>query len=125
MSLDLLSGLLLTLVAFAALVFLIKEVLGVRVSGHKKVKQHSSRVSASFLGGEAKPVNEHLIGSIGKVIEHSGDSTRPMTVRLGLEVWPARTESTEEAPAPVGTAVKVTSVDGAVLVVVASADLAE
>ena len=124
MNLDFLSGLLLTTVTLAVLVFLIKEIVGVRVSDQKKTRRYSVDGLGKLLGREAKPVNDHLIGSIGKVIAHSSDSARPVKVRLGLELWPARLDSTDEVDLPVGAAVKVTAVDGPVLVVVAATDQA-
>lgn len=124
MNLDFLSGLLLTAVTLAVLVFLIKEIVGVRVSDQKKTRQYSVGGLGKLLGREAKPVNDHLIGSIGKVIAHSSDSARPMRVRLGLELWPARLDSTDEARLPVDASAKVTAVDGPVLVVVAATHVA-
>ena len=41
---------------------------------------------------EAKPVNEHLIGMAGEVIANTDDDDRPMKVRLGIELWPARAD---------------------------------
>ena len=124
MNLDFLSGLLLTTVTLAVLVFLIKEIVGVRVSDQNKTRQSSVDRFGKFLGREAKPVNEHFIDSIGKVIAESSDSARPMRVRLGAELWPARLDSTDGAHLPVGADVKVTAVDGPVLVVVAATDVA-
>lgn len=125
MSLDFVSGLLLATVTLAALFFLIKEIVGERFPDHKKTQRYLADVSAKLFGAEAKPVNEHLIGSTGKVIAHSDDSGRPLRVRLGPELWAARLESTEGARLPVGTAVKVMAVDGAVLVVAAETEPAE
>lgn len=123
MDLNFLSGLLLTAVALSILIFLIKETVGDRLAGHRKVRPYLADLFARLPGREAKPVTDDLIGSIGEVIAHSGDSARPMRVRLGLELWSAQLDSTEETPLPVGTAVKVTAVDGLVLVVVAGTDL--
>lgn len=76
-----------------------------RPSGHRKARRHLAHALERLSGGEAKPVNEHLIGSVGKVTSHSRDSTRSMRVRLGLESWPARLGLTEEDPLPLGNAV--------------------
>ena len=122
MNLDFLSGLLLTAVTLAVLVFLIKETVVERISGQKKPQQYLADALARVSGGEAKPVNEHMIGTIGEVIAHSGDSSRPLTVRVSTERWPARRDSTEETPLPVGAAVRVIAVYGAVLVVEAETD---
>lgn len=124
MTLDFLSGLLLTTATIAIVLFVIKEVVGDRRSGTKKSRQPLAPALTRMSGSKAKPVNAHLIGSVGKVISHSGDSARPMRVRLGPELWPARLDSTEAAALPVGTAAEVVAVDGAVLVVVAGSDSA-
>jgi len=124
MNLDFLSGLLLVTVTLAIVFFVTKEFFGDRRSGDRKTQRYWAHAIEWFSGSETKPVNEHLIGSVGKVISHSGDSARPMRVRLGLESWPARLGSTEEGRLPIGSAVKVLEVDGAVLVVVAGSDLA-
>jgi membrane protein implicated in regulation of membrane protease activity len=117
MNLDFLSGLLLTAAALAVLVFLFKETVVERISGQKKAQRYLGDALAKVLGGEAKPVNAHMIGAIGEVIESSGDSARPMRVRVGTERWPARLVSTEDIRLAVGTAIKVIAIDGAVLVV--------
>jgi len=125
MNLDFLSGLLLATVTLAVVIFLIREVVSVRGSDQKKTEQSSVDGFGKFLGREAKPVNDHLIGSIGKVIAESSDSTRPIRVRLGAELWPARPDSADQAQLSVGTDVKVAAVDGPILVVVAAIDVTE
>jgi membrane protein implicated in regulation of membrane protease activity len=117
MNLDFLSGLLLTAVALAVLVFLFKETVVERISGQKKAQRYLADALTKVLGGEAKPVNAHMIGAIGEVIESSGDGARPMRVRVSAERWPARLDSTENIRLPVGTAIKVVAIDGAVLIV--------
>jgi membrane protein implicated in regulation of membrane protease activity len=120
MNLDFLSGLLLTAAALAVLVFLLKETVVERISGQKKAQRYLGDALTKVLGGEAKPVNAHMIGAIGEVIESSGDSARPMRVRVSAERWPARLGSTEDIRLTVGTAIKVIAIDGAVLVVEAA-----
>ncbi|MDH3420723.1 MAG: NfeD family protein [Gammaproteobacteria bacterium] len=122
MNLDFLSGLLLITVTLAIVFFVAKEIFGDRRAGDRQAQRHWAHALEWFSGSETKPVNEHLIGSAGEVISHSGDSARPMRVRLGFETWPARPGSTEDNPLPVGSAVEVIEVDGAVLVVVAGSD---
>jgi hypothetical protein len=41
---------------------------------------------------EPEPINNHLIGMTGEVVRRNHDSERPMRIRLGLELWPARLE---------------------------------
>ena len=125
MSLDFLSGLLLTAVALAVVVFLIKETFAERIAGRKKPRQVLTDALDKVSGREAKPVNAHMIGAVGEVIAHSDDSSRPLTVRVGTERWPARGESTEDARLSIGAAVRVTAVDGPVLVVAATIDSTE
>jgi len=120
MNLEFLSGLALTTVTFAALAYVIKELVGARVGDPKSVRHYLGEALEKYVSREAKPVNSHLIGLIGVVMAHSGDSARPMKVRLNLESWPARMHATADGLAPVGTSVKVTEVDGPILVVEAS-----
>jgi hypothetical protein len=125
MNLNFLSGLLLIIVVIATVLFLIKELIGDSTVEHDKARNPLARALELLSGGEAEPINEHLIGSIGKVISHSGDDARPMRVRLGPESWPARMHATEEDALPVGDAVEVVAIDGAVVVVKASGELVE
>ena len=125
MNLNFLSGLLLITVVIATVIFLIRELISDRSAEHEKVRNPLARALELLSGSEAKPVNENLIGSVGKVISHSSDSARPMRVRLGPESWPARLRSTEQDTLPVGDAVEVVAVDGAVVVVKASGEPVE
>jgi len=120
MNLDFLSGILLITVVGATVIFVIRELRGDQATEPKKVRNSLASALEVLSGREAEPVNNNLIGSIGKVISHSSDTTRPMRVRLGPESWPARLHSAEENALPVGDAVEVVAVDGAVVVVVAS-----
>jgi len=125
MNLEFLSGLALTTVMLVAVAYVIKELVGDRVGDLKNIRHYLGEAFEKYVSREAKPVNSHLIDSIGRVMAHSGDSTRPMKVRLNLESWPARMNSTADSLAPVGTPVKVIEVDGPILVVEASDDVAE
>jgi membrane protein implicated in regulation of membrane protease activity len=122
MSLDFLSGLLLTTVVLAMIAYIVKELAADRAGDLKKAQRFLSDTLTKYVGNEAKPVNDHLIGSIGKVVAHSDVRARPMRVRLGLEFWSARTDRTEGRPLPVGASVKVTAVDGPILVVESTSD---
>jgi len=117
MSLDFVSGLLLAMLTLAVLAYAAKQLLGDYFIRLEKPKEQVAEALAKHLGGEAKPVNDHLIGSTGKVIAISDDSTAPMRVRLALEIWPARLASAKTTQLSVGTAIKVTYVDGPVLIV--------
>jgi len=115
MTLNFLSGLLLTTAVLAIAAYVIKEMVVDRLGDVKNIRTYFSGILERYLRSEAKPVNDHLIGSIGKVVAHSDDSARPMKVRLGMELWPARLNSTGQLG--VDTVVKVAAVDGPVLVV--------
>jgi membrane protein implicated in regulation of membrane protease activity len=125
MNLNFLSGLLLITVVLAMVVFVAKEILDNRVSDDRRSIRKSLRFWPRASGREPEPLNNHLIGLVGKVISHSGDTARPMMVRVHPELWPARQESTAVAPLPVGCVVRVAAVDGSVLVVEASTRLGE
>jgi membrane protein implicated in regulation of membrane protease activity len=120
--LDFLSGLLLTSVALTIVVYVVWEIVADRVGDLTKVRHSLAELLKSHFRGDAKPVNDHLIGSVGTVISHSDDSTRPMKVRLGLELWPARPRSGEQNRLPVGTPVEVTAFDGPIVVVEATSE---
>lgn len=122
MDLEFLSGLLLTTVTLAILVYVVWQIVADRVGDLTKVRHSLAGLLTTHLGSDAKPVNDHLIGSTGTVISHSDDSTRPMKVRLGPELWPARLNSAEQDPLPVDTPVEVTAFDGPVVVVEATSD---
>ncbi len=125
MILEFLIGLAMLTVALAALGYIIWGLIGFQVGDLASIRRNLAKAFDRFSLSEAKPVNEHLIGSIGKVVAHFGDSDRPMRVRLNLESWPARLNSTAGSHVAVGTLVKVIEVDGPILVVEASDDAAE
>lgn len=117
MVLDLLSGLLLTVVVIGAIAYVVREMLSDRAPDLGKAKQGLADAVSKYAGGDAKPVNEHLIGSTGQVVALTGDADRPMSVRLGLELWPARLREAGASPLPVGASVRVASVEGPMVVV--------
>lgn len=125
MNLQFLSGLLLVIVAFGALAYLVKEFFDIRASNLQHIRHYLAEAFERRASREAKPINGHLIGVAGEVTAHSGDRDRPMRVRLNLESWPARLRSTASNLVPVGASVKVTEVDGPVLIVEAADDVQE
>jgi len=124
-SLNFLSGFLLTAVVIAILAYMAKEMFGGRVADKSKSQPRAAGVLSRLGANESKPVNEHLIGAAAKVIAQTGDDARPIRVRVGAEHWPARFASGEAGLLPEGAAVTVTAVDGAVLVVAAADDVAD
>jgi membrane protein implicated in regulation of membrane protease activity len=102
---DLLSGILLTGVVLFVVVLLIKEIFGERAAS----------LLASRSEKPSKPVNERLIGTVGKVVESTEGDDGLIKVRIGIERWNAKLSSADSRPLPVGTEVKVTAVNGLVL----------
>lgn len=123
MDLERLSGLLLGIVALATIAYLAKEIVGMRIRRPVRISdladfcRRAGRAVAAHTGNEAKPVNDHLIGSQGKVVAHTTDETRPMRVRVGLELWYARPHTPAQTPFAIGTPIEVTAVEGSILVV--------
>ncbi len=98
-----LSGLLLTGVVVAIVYFIVKEVFW-------------ERIAASFArqsNKPAEPAGDYLLGSIGKVVESTADGA--LNVRIGMERWRARLTSNDDRDLPVGSAVKITAINGLVL----------
>ena len=120
MSFEFISGLALVVVTLGVLIYIVKEFFDIRLGDLRRVRQRVVQAYSTASPREAKPVNSHLIGVIGQVVGHSGDSDRPMRVRLNFESWPARPGPTAVALPAVGSSVEVTEVDGAVLVVEAA-----
>ena len=117
MNLEFVSGLALIVVVLGAVAYIVKEYFDIQAGDLKNVPRRLIEAFEKHQSREAKPVNSHLIGVVGKVTAHSNDSDRPMRVRLNLESWPARSSPVADDLAQVGTSVKVTEVDGPVLVV--------
>lgn len=115
MSLQFLSGLLLVLALLGALIYILKELLS--GSGLDFSAVNLSDALARQRSAAPKPVNEHLVGVIGEVVRHTDDDERPMTVRLGSELWPALPESTAAGLPPVGARISVTAVEGPIVIV--------
>ena len=124
MSLEFLSGLLLALAALAIVGYIVMTLVSSRATSERRGASTLREGLAKYVGSEAKPVNAHLIGAIGKVVSHSGDSSRPMRIRIGGELWPARLEASE-AELPVGSSVAITAIDGPIMVVEARYETAD
>jgi membrane-bound ClpP family serine protease len=122
MNFNFISGFLLSAVTLGIVAYVIKEIFADQTSDFWKFPRLLADALTRRAGSEGKPVNAHLIASSGKVIAHSADDSRPMNVRVGVEHWAARLNSSDAAPLPVGTPVKVTAVDGHVLIVEATVD---
>lgn len=120
MSLEFISGLLLVLVLLGTLIYVFVELF----SG---TKLDFSKVSLSDTLGrqrnvEPEPINKHLVGMAGEVVRLSDDSERPLRIRLGSELWPARMDnaaagSTDTTSVSVGALVTVTAVQGPIVIV--------
>lgn len=115
MNLQLFSGLLLVLAVLGVLGYIAKELFPDFRPG--KLSMSLWVALAEHLKQEAKPVNEHLIGRIGEVIANSENDDRPMRVRLGPELWPARADSPRQSRFPVGTCIEVTAVHEPLVIV--------
>lgn len=113
MTFEFVVGLLLVLALLGALVFILKELL----PGARLPSVSLSDALARQRSVEPEPINRHLIGMAGRVVRHTGDSERPMKVRLGPELWPALPESTAAGIPPIDTAVVVTAVRGPLVVI--------
>jgi membrane-bound ClpP family serine protease len=111
MSLEFLSGLLLVLTVLGTAGYIVWELRGDLRPGK------SSNAGAAPRKRDAKPVNEHLIGATGEVVALSDDDDRPMKVRLGRELWPARATPADDTPFPAGTRIEVTAVNGPIVLV--------
>ena len=117
MSLEFFSGLALVTVTIGVIGYIVKELFDIGFGDLKRTLPQLVAAYRRNAAREAKPVNSHLVGVVGEVTGHSGDSERPMRVRLNFESWPARSGSAADSLAPVGAAVRVIEVAGAVLVV--------
>jgi len=102
---NLLSGLLLTGVVLFILGFVLWELF----------RDRAAEVYARRSQASAKGVNEHLIGSIGRVIEGAEEESGLLRVRIGTENWSARLRTSDADQPPLGAEVKITGVDGLVL----------
>lgn len=117
---EFLSGLALVSFTLGVIVYIVKELVGTRSGDRTSVREHFRAAVEKYSSTESSDVNDHLIGLTGKVISHSDDPERPMRVRISHEYWPARMGSTDDSTVSVGTPIRVTAVDGPILVIEAS-----
>lgn len=104
MSLDLLTGLLLTAVLLLGIGYVVKELAGDALAGF----------FSAHTAPESEDPNKRLIGEVGEVVGAGADGG--MRVRVGIERWHARLESGgDEDTLPVGTEVRVAGVEGSAL----------
>jgi membrane protein implicated in regulation of membrane protease activity len=101
---DLLSGLLLTGIVLWIMTIVIRELFDESISAGL----------ARYFRSAPHPVEDALVGSIGNIIEVSGDGDSALRIRIGVEIWKARLQSSDGMPS-VGAEVRVTAVDGTVL----------
>ena len=101
---DVLSGLLLTGIVLWIMTIVIRELFDESISAGL----------TRYFRSAPHPVEDTLVGSIGKIIEVSGEGDSALRIRIGIEIWNARLRSSGQTPA-VGAEVRVTAVDGTVL----------
>ena len=101
---DLLSGLLLTGIVLWIMTIVIRELFDESISAGLTRYFRSAR----------HPVEDTLVGSIGKVIEVSEEGDSALRIRVGIEIWNARLQSSDQMPS-VGAEVRIKAVDGTVL----------
>lgn len=102
---DVLSGLLLTGVVVWILYLVIRGLFDDTISN----------ALAKYYRTPSNPVQDSLVGSIGKVVATSDDDTDLLRVRIGIEFWSAKLQPADRRQLPVGAEVKVTAVNGMVL----------
>ncbi len=102
---DLLTGLLLTGVVLWIITIVIRELFDVSISAALK----------RYFRAAPNPVQDTLVGAIGKVIELPEDGDTRLRVRVGIEIWSARLAPSHQRTLPVGAEVRVTAVDGMIL----------
>ena len=98
---DLLSGLLLTGIIVWIIAIVIRELFDESISAGL----------TRYFRKAPHPVQDSLVGSIGKVIETPVDGAE----QLRVEIWSARLGSSDQRTLSVGSEVRVTAVDGMIL----------
>lgn len=121
MDLERLSGLLLGIVALAAVAYFAKELIAIRVRRRIRIgdlaEAGKRALRAVAAHGDAKPANDRLMAGHGKVVAHSANAARPMRVRVAGELWSARSRPPAQAQLPVGTPIEVKGIEGSILIV--------
>lgn len=102
---DVLSGLLLTGVVVWILYLVIRALFDDAISN----------ALTRYYRTPSNPVQDNLVGSIGKVVGTSDDDTDILRVRIGIEFWSAKLQAADQRQLPIGAEVKVTAVNGMVL----------
>lgn len=102
---DLLSGLLLLVVVAGIIVIVARELFDERISG----------LTAVYSRKSSNPIEEGLVGSVGKVIELPGEAGAPFRVKIGMEIWRARLRTGDDSILAVGSDVRVAAADGMIL----------
>ena len=102
---DILSGLLLTGVVLWIIYIVIRELFDESISNGL----------TRYFRTSPNPVEDNLVGSIGKVIDIADGRFDTLRVRIGMELWSAKLQAAEQRQLPIGAAVKVTAVNGMIL----------
>ena len=102
---DVLSGLLLTGVVVWIVYLIIRALFDEPISS----------ALASYNRAPSNPVQDRLVGSIGKVVDTSDENIDLLRVRIGIEFWSAKLQAADRRQLPIGAEVKVTAVNGMVL----------
>ncbi len=101
---DLLSGLLLTGIVLWIMTIVIRELFDESISSGL----------TRYFRSAPHPAEDALVGSIAKVIEVSEEGDPALRIRVGIEIWNARLQSSDRMPS-VGAEVRIKAVDGTVL----------
>ncbi len=102
---DILSGLLLTGVVLWIIYLVIREMFDESISNGL----------TRYFRTSPNPVEDNLVGSIGKVIDVSDDKIDILRVRIGIELWSAKLQAADQPQLPIGAEVKVIAVNGMIL----------
>lgn len=102
---DLLSGLLLLGVVMAIIAIIARELFDDSITG----------LTAVYARESSNPVENSLVGSVGRIIEVPEEEGANLRIRIGTEIWSARLRPGDESRPTVGSEVKVTAVDGMIL----------
>ena len=102
---DLLSGLLLTGVVLWIIYIVVRQLFDEKISSGL----------TQYFRMSPNPVQDNLVGSIGKVVDVSDDKIDILRVRIGIELWSAKLQAADQPQLPIGAEVKVIAVNGMIL----------
>ncbi|MCZ6497410.1 MAG: NfeD family protein [Gammaproteobacteria bacterium] len=102
---DLLSGLLLTGVVLWIIYIVVRQLFDEKISSGL----------TQYFRTSPNPVQDNLVGSIGKVVDVSDDKIDILRVRIGIELWSAKLQAADQPQLPIGAEVKVIAVNGMIL----------